>query len=174
MFQYFFPRDDMLFGGNREMLVERDNRRSKFLGTMVGSALGDAIGEMAFSLRGEAQIREAVAEAEVLRYTDDTAMAIGLAECLSNSGTIEEKILGDIFKRNYNREPWRGYALGPPSVFDLVDKHGLGYAEAAAKLFRGEGDYVIISDGLRKILPRGRWESNRPKVYDQSYALPFG
>ncbi len=59
----------------------------KYLGCMLGSALGDAIGELAFRFPEEGRLRAAIAAAPVLRYTDDTAMALGLAESLAERGT---------------------------------------------------------------------------------------
>ena len=56
--------------------------RSKYLGSMVGSALGDAIGEMAFRCPDEADLRIWVERTGRLVYTDDTAMALGLAQSL--------------------------------------------------------------------------------------------
>jgi hypothetical protein len=51
----------------------------KYLGCMLASALGDAIGELAFRFPEAGRLRTAIAAAPVLHYTDDTAMAIGLA-----------------------------------------------------------------------------------------------
>jgi poly(ADP-ribose) glycohydrolase ARH3 len=113
----------------------------KFLGGMIGCALGDAIGELAFSYRTEADLRAKVAQSTFLRYTDDTAMAIGLAQSLVACGQIDEQHLGDTFRANYQREPWRGYASGPPTVFATVDRYGISYSQAAQSLFGGEGSY---------------------------------
>src|SRR5512141_3077337 len=94
---------------------------SKYLGCMLGSALGDAIGELAFRFPEEGRLRAAIAAAPVLRYTDDTAMAIGLAESLAERGGLDPPHLGRTFQRHFNREPWRGYASGPPTIFQMVD-----------------------------------------------------
>jgi len=48
--------------------------KNKFIGAMVGSALGDAIGELAFYYPEKRSLLEAVSRASQLRYTDDTAM----------------------------------------------------------------------------------------------------
>lgn len=60
-----------------------------------------------------------------LTYTDDTAMAIGIAESLSLRGRLDEKLLGDRLKHNHEREPDRGYANGPIKVFDMVERQGI-------------------------------------------------
>lgn len=114
---------------------------AKFVGSMVGSALGDAIGEMAFRHREETSLRSAVERSEKLVYTDDTAMSIGLAESLIAVQGLDQEHLGDTFRANYRREPWRGYASGPPTVFSKVEREGISYQEAARTLYGGEGSY---------------------------------
>lgn len=112
---------------------------AKCLGCMVGGALGDAIGELAFSLRSEDALRAHAGGADVLCYTDDTAMAIGIAESLTEVGDLDPQHLGRRFHRNFLREPWRGYGSGPPTIFALVERTGLPYGEAAGRLFGGQG-----------------------------------
>lgn len=117
------------------------NQRSKFIGGMIGSALGDAIGELAF-VHGDADsLLAAVEQAQELVYTDDTAMAIGLAESLKEKGVVDQQHLGDTFRRNYEREPWRGYAMGPPTIFAVCRERGVPYVQAAKGLFGGTGSY---------------------------------
>ena len=65
--------------------------KSKFLGGMIGSALGDAIGELAFSYPEKAPLLSKVDQTPLLRYTDDTAMAIGLAESITDAGSIDQE-----------------------------------------------------------------------------------
>jgi poly(ADP-ribose) glycohydrolase ARH3 len=58
--------------------------KSKFLGAFVGTGVGDALGA-AFEGRRQVKLEEikAIAERrEVLTYTDDTHMMIGVAESL--------------------------------------------------------------------------------------------
>ena len=67
----------------------------KILGGMIGSALGDAIGELAFHYRTRDLLCAQIDLHEPLTYTDDTAMAIGLAESIRRTGKIDLKELGD-------------------------------------------------------------------------------
>lgn len=117
----------------------------KFLGGMIGSALGDAVGEIAFHVARHGitpdSLQNVIQQMDMLSYTDDTAMAIGIAECITTGGNVEEQRLGDIFSANYDREPWRGYAFGPPTLFRTVKQKKITYREAARQLFNGEGSF---------------------------------
>ncbi len=135
-------------------MPNRVDLQDKFVGGMVGSALGDAIGELAFRRPTKSELLSEVADRQTLVYTDDTAMAIGLAESLVEVGGLDQQHLGDTFRANYRREPWRGYASGPPTVFSRVEREGVTYPEVAQTLYGGEGSFGngaamrIVSLGL--------------------------
>jgi poly(ADP-ribose) glycohydrolase ARH3 len=139
---------------------------SKFLGGMVGSALGDAIGEQAFRGLGETGLRALIARGSILVYTDDTAMAIGLAESITQVGRLDPQHLGDTFRTNYQREPWRGYAVGPPTIFSQVEWKGMSYTEAAQGLFGGQGSYG--NGAAMRIAPVGLFFYDAPDLYEQA------
>jgi poly(ADP-ribose) glycohydrolase ARH3 len=149
-------------------MTNRVDLKSKFLGGMEGSALGDAIGEMAFWRSGEARLRSKIAQSDVLVYTDDTAMAIGLAEAITQLGRLDQQHLGDIFRANYKREPRRGYAMGPPTVFHMVEKRGMSYSEAARSLFGGRGSFG--NGAAMRIVPVGLFFHDSPDLYEQARA----
>ena len=96
------------------------NIKSKVMGGMLGSALGDAIGELAFQYPQKELLCSNLDRASELRYTDDTAMAIGLAESIIKERGIDQQQLGNTFNRNFQREPLRGYASGPPTIFSMI------------------------------------------------------
>jgi poly(ADP-ribose) glycohydrolase ARH3 len=146
--------------------MERVDLKSKFLGGMVGSALGDAIGELAFWRSDEERLRSKIAQSDVLVYTDDTAMSIGLAEAITQLGRLDEQHLGDTFRANYKREPWRGYAMGPPRVFSLVERRGMSYTEAARSLFGGQGSFG--NGAAMRITPVGLFFHDSPDLYEQA------
>lgn len=135
---------------------------------MVGSAVGDAIGELAFHASERARLEALVEHLDILRYTDDTAMAVGLAESLIEVGTIDHQHLGETFRRNYRREPWRGYASGPPTLFAQVERSGLSYQEAARRLFGGEGS--LGNGAAMRIAPLGCFFWTSPHLYEQAAA----
>lgn len=141
---------------------------AKYLGCMLGSALGDAIGELAFRFPEEGRLRAAIAAAPRLRYTDDTAMAIGLAESLAEVGGLDPHHLGRTFHRHFNREPWRGYASGPPAIFQLVEKSGLAYDQAARSLFGGQGS--LGNGAAMRVAPLALFFHDAPDLYNKAVA----
>jgi len=140
--------------------------KNKFIGAMIGSALGDAIGELAFRYPRQDALMHAVEQASVLRYTDDTAMAIGLAESIVERGDIDQEHIGETFRRNYLAEPWRGYAPGPPKVFDLVSRHRITYKEAAKSLFGEQGSFG--NGAAMRIVPVGIFFYGRPDILEKA------
>ncbi len=134
-------------------MSNRVDLRDKFLGGMVGGALGDAIGELAFRRPTRQSLLSEIEDRQTLVYTDDTAMAIGLAESLVEVGGLDQQHLGDTFRANYRREPWRGYASGPPTVFSRVEREGMTYQEAARTLYDGDGSFG--NGAAMRIVPLG-------------------
>jgi len=142
--------------------------KGKFLGAVVGSALGDAIGEIAFHTPTREGLLRAIEHANELRYTDDTAMALGLAESIIRRKSVDPQDLGDTFRRNYEREPWRGYASGPPTIFSMVRSTGLSYVEAARHLFAGSGS--LGNGAAMRIAPVGLFFHNSDRLYEEAAA----
>src|SRR4030043_870776 len=115
--------------------------RAKFSGSLVGTAVGDG-GGAGFEGRSAADyeaIEAAAAERELLAYTDDTHMMIGVAESLVHREGFDGEHMSRVFIRNYECEPWRGYGPGPPSVFRMI-RAGEAWDKAAEKLYHG-GSY---------------------------------
>lgn len=128
----------MVFG---ETPVIEQALKSKFLGALVGTGVGDALGapfEGWYWFMPE-EI-EAVAERrEVLIYTDDTHMMIGVAESLIRAGGFNGEDMAQTFVKNYELEPFRGYGPGPPRIFRLI-RVGAAWDEVAQGLYGG-GSY---------------------------------
>jgi poly(ADP-ribose) glycohydrolase ARH3 len=153
---------------NRQHTISASGLKSKFLGCMIGGALGDAIGELAFHCRSEDRIRDTLSHLDILMYTDDTAMAIGLAQSLVGAGGLDEEHLGDTFRVNYRREPWRGYASGPPTIFAKAEQYHIPYAEAAATLFGGQGSFG--NGAAMRIAPLGLLYHDSRELYEKARA----
>ncbi len=143
--------------------MTESNLEAKYLGSMVGSALGDAIGEMAFQYPDRQKLSAMIERLEVLRYTDDTAMAMGLATSLVHMGGLDRQHLGETFRRNFEQEPWRGYATGPPTIFSMVRSLGISYADAARSLFGGGGSFG--NGAAMRISPLGLFFHKSSDIY---------
>jgi len=133
--------------------VSQERLTESATGAMLGCAVGDAVGELAFELRSRNDLMATAARLPVLRYTDDTAMAIALAESLIATGALDAGDLGDRFARHHDAEPWRGYGPGPPRIFKEVANTGVTYAEAARALYNGEGS--LGNGAAMRIAPLG-------------------
>jgi poly(ADP-ribose) glycohydrolase ARH3 len=115
--------------------------KGKFLGALVGTAVGDAVGA-GFEGRRAAEVEAiewAADRREILAYTDDTHMMIGMAESLVQKEGFDGEHMARVFIRNYEIEPWRGYGPGPPTVFRMI-RDGEVWDKAAEKLYHG-GSY---------------------------------
>jgi poly(ADP-ribose) glycohydrolase ARH3 len=140
--------------------------RSKFVGCLVGSAIGDALGKhLEGSQESEAKIKRFSG-----RWTDDTHMMIGVAESMIANKGFDGSHMTQIFIKNYKLEPWRGYANGPPQVFRWI-KSGVAWNEAAKRLFGGAGSYG--NGAAMRVAPVGIFFHDDPEhlrsvAYEQS------
>ena len=120
----------------------RSGLADRWRGSLLGTGLGDAVGapfEGAAAV-DEAEVRRWMSSSRPLRWTDDTAMTLGLARALSEAdGEVDTQHLGGTFAAEHRREPRRGYGAGPPQVF-IRAARGTPYLEAAAALYDG-GSY---------------------------------
>jgi poly(ADP-ribose) glycohydrolase ARH3 len=97
-----------------------------FLGCLLGLAVGDALGgcfegQSADSIARRYPSPQALMDSpplETLHYTDDTQMAIGVAEALIEDGAIREETLCRRFASNY--VPSRGYGFGTRRVLEVM------------------------------------------------------
>jgi len=118
--------------------VYKGKLKLKFLGCLVGMAIGDALGA-GWEGRGMSRSEDIVSLAEKLEqliYTDDTHMTIGIAESLIESKGFNGEHMAQTFIKNYEAEPWRGYGPGPPRIFWMI-KSGEAWYSAANRLYRG-------------------------------------
>ena len=118
--------------------MAKEALRSKFLGSLIGTGVGDALGA---GLEGRRRVDQAEVQALAERrgtlvYTDDTHMMIGIAESLIAKKGFDGEHMTHRFMENYSREPYRGYGPGPPRVFSLI-KAGEAWDKAAERLYGG-------------------------------------
>ncbi|MFQ5935915.1 MAG: ADP-ribosylglycohydrolase family protein [Acidiferrobacterales bacterium] len=137
-----------------------------FLGGMLGGAVGDALGELAFRYPRQADFDVAVEERETLIYTDDTAMALALAGVLIDTGSVDSEQLGDAFRTEFEREPWRGYGPGPPAIFAAVAHGMMPYERAAQTLYGGHGS--LGNGAAMRIAPLGLFFFDCKRLYEKA------
>ncbi len=122
----------------REEMIDSEQLRQKFLGSLLGAALGDAIGASReghrMAARHETELVDLISGP--LRYTDDTHMAIGIAESLVECRGFDGAHMAGRFVDNYVKEPWRGYGPGPPQVFRMMAS-GQAWDKAAEHIYPG-------------------------------------
>lgn len=129
----------------------RDRRLDRARGALLGTFVGDALG-MPFEGAPSTEIPEHVEmlDARLGRgtYTDDTQMAIALAESLLECGGVDEEHLGRAFLAAYDSE--RGYGSGTRAVLTLISQ-GVAAIDAAARVFDGRGS--LGNGGAMRVAP---------------------
>jgi poly(ADP-ribose) glycohydrolase ARH3 len=153
-----------------------DKVADRFRGCLLGLAIGDALGAKFEAQSAEAiQARFPTSEklfdypTEEIWYTDDTQMAIGVAETLANHGRIIEEHLCAAFVSNY--VPSRGYGRGARVVLEAMEE-GQDYAAVAEHFFPG-GSYG--NGAAMRVAPVGLlFRDDQPRLLEEARlsALP--
>ena len=144
------------------MAGRKRDLRSKFIGALLGTAVGDALGaplegwsrERVARVYGEAGRLEMVEG----RYTDDTEQMIGVAESLLRNTGFDGADMARTLVRNMN--PKRGYGPGSRAAFERL-RAGEQWDEAAQGLFGGMGSYG--NGAAMRIAPIGLFYYDNPK-----------
>ena len=148
------------------MKIKPEILRSKFIGSLLGLAVGDALGMPVEGLTAEEiRLRFGVVKEMISGrlpagcYTDDTEMMIGVAESLIENRGFNGEDMVKRFIRNFKF--WRGYGYGPIKVLEMVKK-GVPWEKAAEKLFGGKGSYG--NGGAMRIAPVGLLYYDNPEI----------
>ena len=141
---------------------------SKFLGAMVGSALGDAAGYLAYKYQQRDDLLHKIDAVGRLTYTADTVMAVAMAETLIENGGIDTRKLGDNFIKHFASKPWQRQGAEPPEIYRIVEQEGIDYVYAARRLFEGEGSYG--NGAAMRITPLGLFYYQSDEIYAQAQA----
>ena len=119
----------------RSRLVLLPDRKSSFIGCLVGLALGDAFGaplEGGPLERGLWRLIGSTPDGR-LRWTDDTQMSLDLAESLIACRRVDQDDIARRFARGYH---WsRGYGPGAARVLKLI-RRGVDWRTANTRVFR--------------------------------------
>jgi poly(ADP-ribose) glycohydrolase ARH3 len=126
--------------------------KSKFIGALIGTAVGDASGaplegysmdEVNSVCGGSDEVNSMCGGSDTWemisgRYTDDTEMMIGVAESLIENKGFNGEDMALRFTENY--DPSRGYGPGSKEALRRITE-GESWEEASKTLFRGKGSY---------------------------------
>jgi poly(ADP-ribose) glycohydrolase ARH3 len=137
--------------------------KSKFIGALIGSAVGDELGapvegysmEKVLSLYSKEKRRKMVYG----RYTDDTEMMIGVAESLIANKGFNGAGMARTFIQNYDAK--RGYGPGSKEALKRI-KEGESWEVVSEKLFGGEGSYG--NGAAMRIAPVGLFYYNNAEA----------
>lgn len=170
-------------------MISPEALKDRFVGALLGTMVGDAIGapvegwdcarmaeqldKLRYLPKAERELATAVlgliTGGEVLpggaRYTDDTQMAIGVAQALIDDGGIVPKNLARHFASNF--QPWRGYGPGAYGVLDAL-KQGRPWDEPARQVFGGRGSYG--NGAAMRVGPLGAfyWDADVETIREQA------
>ncbi|XP_044143583.1 ADP-ribose glycohydrolase ARH3 isoform X1 [Bufo gargarizans] len=120
----------------------------RFRGALLGALVGDCLGSvfegnenvsLGFVL---SVLHDLETRADVLMYTDDTAMARSVVQSLLKKPPLDEKDLAERFTIEYFSDPDRGYGMGVVHVFEKLQSGKYQSVFTPAKeQFNGKGSY---------------------------------
>lgn len=118
-------------------------RLTRAIHSLQGLSCGDAFGQRFFLHPQVAQslIAQRAVPSPPWRYTDDTVMAVAIAETLEEFGEIREASLAANFGRHYIADPQRGYGAAMHSLLPELASAPFTWKERSGALFRGAGSF---------------------------------
>jgi ADP-ribosylglycohydrolase len=124
-------------------MVKNVMRWARVRGTLLGLACGDALGA---PFEGQPSVRAAdlaawAATVAPLRVTDDTVLALAVAEHLADrDGQVDQDTLALALARAWRADPGRGYGGAVQHLFARV-LEGTWWREASGTQFGGAGSW---------------------------------
>ncbi|MCK4793281.1 MAG: ADP-ribosylglycohydrolase family protein [Desulfobacteraceae bacterium] len=124
---------------------DKDNLLDKFLGSALGTFVGDALGEPVegwprSAIYGQFGLLDSMIGGEG-RYTDDTQMMIGILETLAEKRGFDPAICARRFRENF--DPWRGYGRRIFGVMERI-RQGMPWDQVGTDSF-GNGAAMRIA-----------------------------
>jgi ADP-ribosylglycohydrolase len=134
--------------------TDHETRMDRARLALDGLSVGDGFGANVFDPNEPDCLRRRRLPPPGWRYTDDTAMALGIVEVLQRHGRIDQDELVRVFARRFREDPNRGYG---PSCYDLLRQYDFdptGWREKAS---------APVHPRHRSVLVRLRnWLSQKP------------
>ncbi|KAF0313312.1 Poly(ADP-ribose) glycohydrolase ARH3 [Amphibalanus amphitrite] len=151
-------------GRNCHTIMDKALLASKFKGCMVGSLVGDCLGEPFEhddwdELPNEAQLDDYIQQLIQSKvkvpykpYTDDTAMTRCIANSFISKQAFDAKDMARRFTKEFFAEPRRGYGGSVPAVFGALRKSDFEQPFLPAReQFNGTGSYG--NGGAMRVAP---------------------
>jgi len=132
-----------------------------------GLSIGDAFGGQ-FFIPANHRFLEMVgrAPAPPWRYTDDTEMALGIAEVLEDIGHIDQERLAQVFALRYDRNMYRGYGAGAHQILSAIHRKK-SWRKASSEAFGGMGS--LGNGAAMRVAPIGAYFADDvEKVVEQA------
>jgi ADP-ribosylglycohydrolase len=130
---------------------DHDARLERVKLALDGLSVGDALGErFFFPSNPRLLIEDRVLPAPPWRYTDDTVMALCIAEVLRHLRYIDQEELAYNFARLYWKNPMRGYGATAHDILQAIAR-GVSWRKAARAVFDGEGS--MGNGGAMRVAP---------------------
>jgi ADP-ribosylglycohydrolase len=120
-----------------------------------GLSIGDALGERFFGLEAGVidRIERRAVPPPTWRFTDDTEMALAVAQTLLEHGGIDPDTLARRFAERYTRDASRGYGGGAQQLLQALAR-GADWRQASPALFDG-GSFG--NGGAMRVAPVGAY-----------------
>jgi len=147
-------------------MAENVPQRARVRGALLGLACGDALGA---PFEGERSVNATDAAAWAaavapLRVTDDTVLALVLAEHLADrGGQVDQDELVLAFARAWSADPGRGYGGAVQGLFARVIE-GTAWREASGSQFGGAGS--LGNGAAMRVAPAGVAATDLNRVAD--------
>ena len=118
-------------------------RLARAVHSLQGLSCGDAFGERFFLHPEVARplIDQRAVPSAPWRYTDDTAMAVAIAEILEEHGEVRQDPLAETFGKNFLADPHRGYGAAMHSLLPELASTSWAWRQLAPALFEGRGSF---------------------------------
>lgn len=125
-----------------------------------GLSVGDAFGERFFFPPNlENLIAQRALPGPPWRYTDDTEMALGIADVLAECGGIDQDKLAFTFARRYAEYPGRGYGRNAMDILKAL-LLGMSWRVVAPRSFDGQGS--LGNGAAMRAAPVGAYFADDP------------
>ena len=134
--------------------TDHEERMRRVRLAIDGLSLGDSFGQQFFNPAVCIRANSKTPPDPPWNYTDDTVMALAIAEVLGQFGRIEQDQLAEVFARRFDAEPTRGYGSGTMRLLREVVQGG-DWRQLSASMFGGVGSFG--NGGAMRVAPVGAY-----------------